>query len=404
MKMSDFNKSSACTSKTKEVLITKTASNRHFDEAIIIKDFFKDIISGQYEWSSKEDLKEEVAASYTDANIDEVEETQAAYVKKITGNIYRYFRSEHRKTIPGKRTIIIPDEPIILDLTKQVITDFDGAENIECRIDAIDNYSEKNILEGIIFKKGASKIGKTASAYKNVYNDIPLNLMRLALRQYADTFLQPGEKVSIIASYYYSAKQSDKSDSNYIDDYFGSDCPTRSISETYTKLPDGAVYGSEAYPFSDLDKEFFELLDKWATGYEKCDMDEEKDCKGCKDYWICHYAPAPKSVKEEKALKKREKCVLSDEQKEIVNAQEGIFICNAVPGSGKTETAIKQRTVSIILNELEDVKAKYLAGEDIKDLISVNAEFNTMDDGAYRVARDKRGTTRDGKLPSDWVE
>lgn len=375
MKTSDFSKSSGCTSRTKDVVLTKTASNRFFDEAIIFKDYCKDIIAGDCEIASKDELFDEVMASYTDANIDDIEETQEGYAKKLTNKIYRYYRSEKRKTVPGKRTIILPEEAFRLDLTDMVEVDFEGAEDIECRIDAIDNYSEKSIIEGIVYKQGLPKLGKTATAYHNVHNEIPLQLMRLALRQYADTILQEGESVNIIASYYYGAKTADRSDSAYLDDYFGESCPIRSLSEKYTKLPKDAKYGSEQYPYSDEDKNLIELLSKWATGYEKCDLDEEKDCKSCKDYWICHYEVAPTPLTEEKSIKKREKCVLSDEQQLIVDSQAGVFICNAVPGSGKTETAIKQRTVSIILNELADIEKRYLAGEDIKIEESKTSEW-----------------------------
>ena len=381
--MSDFSKNNACTSRTSEVVITKTASNRHLDEAIIWKDFCKDIISGEYKVGKKEDLIEEVAACYTDANIDDIEETQESYVKKLASAIWRYGRSEKRRTVPGKCTIVIPNEPITLDLTDFVEVDFEGAEAVDVRIDAIVNYSEKNILEGIIYKKGLPKLGKTASAYNNVYNDIPLNLVRLALRKYADTFLDKGQQVSIVASYYYSQKTSDRSDSSYVDDYFYSSEPTRSVSETYTKIdPAKGKYGDENHPYSEADENLRELLAKWATGYEKCDLDEDKDCSACKDYYICHYEVAPKAIEVEKSIKKRERCELSDEQKVIVNARKGIFICNAVPGSGKTETAIKQRTVSIIFDELKELEERYLAGEDVAVPLSPMANW-VKDDGSH---------------------
>lgn len=377
MKLSDFTKVNSCTNRSADVVVTKTATSRHLDEAIIAKDFCKDIISGEYTVGKLDELIDEVAASYSDSTIDDIEETQASYVKKLASCIWRYGRSEHRKTSPRKRTIVIPEKPIAIDVTSMIEVDFEGAEQIDCRIDAIDNYSEKNILEGIIYKKGLPKLGKTSAAYHNVDNEIPLHLMRLALRKYADSFLKVGEKVTIIASYYYMSKTIDRSDSKYIDDYFGESCPIRSLSETYERLPEGAKYGSDEHPYSKLDEELISLLAKWATGYEKCDLDEEKDCKACKDYYICHYEVAPKRLSEEKTVKKREKHTLTDEQEIIVNAQEGIFICNAVPGSGKTETAIKQRTISIIEKELDELIKRYESGEDVT--IDVKASYLTMD-------------------------
>lgn len=408
MKLSDFTKANACANKSAEVVVTKTASNRHLDEAIIVKDFFKDILIGDFQWSSYDDLKEEVAASYTDANIDEVEETQEGYVRALTGQIRRFYRSEKRfadKAVEqGLRKIFLPEEPIVLDLTKMLPleVDFEGADEVECRIDCIDDNKNTKIVEGIIVKKGAPKLGKTTSAYHNVFNESPLQMARLALRKYCDTFLQVGESVTIVASYYYAKKSSDKGDSLYADDYYATDCPTRSINEKYTRLPDDAVYGSDQYPLSDADKELIELLDKWATGYEACDMKEDKDCVGCKDYYICKYKQAPKALEEEKAIKQRKKCVLSDEQEAIVNATEGIFICNAVPGAGKTETAIKQRTVNIILGEVNELVEKYESGEDV--VCEYEEKFISKDDGGYQVARKERGTTRDGKLPTDWLD
>ena len=108
-------------------------------------------------------------------------------------------------------------------------------------------------------------------------------------------------------------------------------------------------------------------------------MKEAEDCEGCPDYCMCYYSLAPTAVPATGEKKKRAKCTPTKEQKAIINAREGIFLCNAVPGSGKTETAIKQRTVSIILDELNEIIKKAKAGEDITEYLKPANTYLTKD-------------------------
>jgi len=156
------------------------------------------------------------------------------------------------------------------------------------------------------------------------------------------------------------------------DDYCGSDSPTRSLSETY-KRPKANEKPGE----TQMDEDFKALLDKWATGLEKSDLDEEKDCASCQNYAVCYYKPAPMHyVEEASEVKKRAEYPLNPEQQAIVDFRHGIAQCNAGAGSGKTETAIKARTTAIVLEELDAMIARYESGEDVK-LDTVN--YVTMD-------------------------
>ena len=386
--LSDFKKTKACTHNNEFKLGTK--KGRFFDEAIIVKDFCKDCITGEWSPTTLQELKDEIAMSYSDENIDSIEETQNAFVNKLAKCIWRYGKSEYR------HNAMVP-EAITLDLSDFVVTHFVDDDDIHVKFDVI--VREPGKLEGIIYKPKAPKIGTTGRSYQNVNNTIELHLMRLALRKYADTFLTDGEQIEIYASYYYMSKTGDKTDVPFeLEDYFDSKTPIRSQVETYTKgaisLPlgtNGLTPDTEEYIDEDgdtrtrpvdvtLDQKLQILLDKYAAGFEKCDLNEEKDCKGCQNYCVCYYQPAPIRFEEEKQIKVRKSHQLTDEQQKIVDFRHGVAICNAVPGSGKTETAIKQRTVSIVSEEADAIIAAIESGSMNYNFDEpVEPKFLTMD-------------------------
>ena len=386
--LSDFKKTKACINNNNFEL--KTKKNRFFDEAIIVKDFCKDRITGEWTPTTLQELKDEIAVSYTDENIDTIEETQEAHVTKLAKCIWRYGKSEYRSN--G----MVPDDAIVLDLSNFVHTHFVDDDDIHVKFDVI--VREPGKLEGIIYKPKAPKIGTTGRSYQNVDNTIELHLMRLALRKYADTFLTTGEQIEIYASYYYMSKTGDKTDAPFeLEDYFDSKTLIRSQVETYTKdmivLPSGENLPDEYEEIENADGEIEKkelpltldqklqiLLDKYAAGFEKCDLNEEKDCRGCANYCVCYYQPAPVRFEEEKQIKVRKSHQLTDEQQTIVDFRHGVAICNAVPGSGKTETAIKQRTVSIVSDEADAIIAAVEAGTLNYDFSEPLApKFLTMD-------------------------
>ena len=359
LKLSDFYRKAACVNAERHILDVSTRGNRHLDEAVIVKDVCKQVFSGKLGYHTLDDLIEDISVAYE--NPDEQAETQSSFVEKLAQRLYRRIKSEYR------HDFVVMEKPIKLDLTGYAPVTFAGMDNINVSIDMI--VREKGRLEAIIHKKGEPAIGATARSARNVENELPLHLVRLALRRYADTFIKDGEEVELVASYYYMKKKTDKSDQNIsMDDYFGKDCPIRSQKEMYTRL---------SKVESDLDVICKQLLEKYAIGYEKHELCEDTDCKNCNYYCNCYYKPAPVPVAKVEGNKKRARHVLTDEQQSIVNARQGVFCCNAVPGSGKTETAIKQRSVSIILDELDKVVTKYEAGEDVD--IKPAASYLTMD-------------------------
>jgi len=364
--LSKFSRTSACVTNTRHNSVAlNSKANKHLDEAIIIKDVIKAYLSGDYRYGKLDELEADIAASYTE--VDDISETQKSYEHTLAKQLNRYLKHEYRSKP------IMPEEPIMLDLSEFVTTDFEDSDNIAVRVDAI--FKTSGVLEGVLYKKGAPKLGASGRARRSVNNEIPLYLLLRAMRQYADSVLDEGESVNLIASYYYMKKTKDTSVSAMTEDYFGTDSPTRSLSETYRKP---AYSKGEKYVETDVDKNFKELLDKWATGLEKTDLEEEKDCKSCQNYAVCYYKPAPAHyVEDEVETKKRAEYPLNPEQQAIVDFRKGIAQVNAGAGSGKTETAIKARTVAIVMEELESMISRYESGENI--FIPKQNNYVTMD-------------------------
>ena len=356
--LSNFNRKNACVHNTGSIIKLQSRANRFLDEAIIMKGIIIDYLKGELNFTSVGELEQIIADSYVE--VDDVDVTQTAYEHNLAKQIYRYCKSERRQKTCK---IAFPEAAIVIDLSNFVTTQFDGVEDINVKFDYI--IDDGSTIEGIVLKTGVPKLGTTMKAKRNVHNEIPLYLMIRALR----SLIPANEKRHIIASYYYMKKPKDTSTSAYNDDYFSS-APTRSLIEDWTNIPSA--------PETELDAIFKEQLDKYAVGYEKDELDEESDCKYCPKYAICFYKPVP--VKShELEIKAREKHKLNEEQQAIVDARNGIFIVNAGAGSGKTETAIKQRTVSIIEEELADMITRYENGENIEAEIADDNEMSLDD-------------------------
>lgn len=372
--LSSFNRQSACVEQAKGENIQKTTTraNRHLDEAVIMNDILKDFYKGEFEVTTLEDLQQIVADSYVE--IDDIDVTQESYERMFAKCLLRFMKSEKR--IVGnnrgvKVAVMDADKPLKVDLTDFVKTDFEGADDISVRFLVI--FDDGKNLEGVVFKKGIPQLGTTSRAARNVNNEIPLYLMLRALRE----LVPAGETRKIIASYYYMRKPTDKSTDLIINDDYFNKAPIRELSENYTNVVDSD--GNPVnQPLSDLDILFLDQLDKFATGYEKNELDEEKDCKYCPKHAICYYTPVP-TKSEEMIVKKRAAITPTAEQQAIIDAhgtadEMKIFIVNAGAGSGKTETAIKERTVKICLAELDDMVKRYESGEDIPVPVSDDAE------------------------------
>lgn len=419
-KANRFGKKDFCGSRS-NVSGTSKAS-RALDEAVIIKDFCKDIVGNpDYVLPNRSDLEKEVAASYSDEVIDSVDETQSGYVHALAGQIYRFGKS-WQFDMP-KAKAVIPEEPVMLDLSDSVITDFIDDDEIAVTFDAVVYDPTKGEVTGIVFKRGVPKVTETNRGYSNIYNNVELHLMNLALRKFInqnhDQFgLKVGDKIHVFSAFYYMKKTQDKSDSTYFDDYFVGNCPIRAlgydncgrpdrpeftvsddtdeknflkpalsgsgIKDAFEKMKKGDKEAEQSLRRSTLanmraDIRLIVLLNDAAGGFTKDDMKESEDCESCPDYFMCYYKLAPKPVEEEHVVKKRAKINPTPEQQAIIDARSGIFVCNAVPGSGKTETAVKERTVAIVKEELERVKKMYQNGEDISEYLTPNGIFVTKD-------------------------
>ena len=375
IKASSFNKAGACSSRSG--FYEQSKASRSVDETIIIKDFCKDILSKKYVITSQQDLIDEVAACYSDDVLDEIEETQESNARKIALQIWRYGKSQ-LLNLKKDDEIVIPEEPFIIDISHMIENDFVDSDQIEVKIDAIIINKVEKEIQGIVFKRGTPKLGTTERAYQRVATDIPLHLINYTLEKMADSLFSKGTEITVTSSYYHMKKTSDTSKTVYYVDYFSTGEPTRNLINKYT-IPAPTKYGTDKYPYSKATSDMLDLVNKWATGFDKCDMKEAEDCEGCPDYCMCYYSLAPQRVENSGTKKKRAKVTPTKEQEAIINAREGIFLCNAVPGSGKTETAIKQRTVSIVLEELERIMKKAEKGEDISEYLNPVNSFITKD-------------------------
>lgn len=373
-----FKKRNACVKNKNDGFITKTATNKWFDETVTARQMFEAFIQGEYDPATPEEVLDDIKVSYTEQNIDDVSEVQEAVAKRMAGSMWRLINS----WVDIDKSFV-PEEPIYLDLTDKVeewkSTHFEGEEDIKvqfnCIIDKIDEEAEDDAgsVEGIILIKGSPKLSKTTRGETNVFNDTFLHLMRLALRKYADNKIKEGATCNVIASYYLQ-KTTDKSDSNLRnDDYFKDDNAIRSQVEEYKKPKADGKFEDTEY-----DLMLKDLLEKYAIGYDKCDLKEEKDCVGCPKYFSCYYKDPP--IVDESTMstgvKARGKIPPDEYQEQVENFRHGIAVVDAPPGSGKTEVTT-ERTVMMALEILDEYVKQYESGEDVD--IPVTCNFVTKD-------------------------
>lgn len=378
LKRGDFSKRSGCQNKTP--IVTKAKNNKNFDETLISRQMIEAFINGDYDPATVDEVREDVAICYSEENIDDVKEAQDASVEVLSKTLFRFMNSF---TEPGDQKIFVPKTPIYLDLSDWLdqsaeTVSFYGEDDIEVRFTWIrKDVIETNepcclgTLEGAILRKGKPDIGETSRSRENTANNIYLHIMRHALRKYADTFLLFGQSINIEASYYFLRKSTDKSDMAYeLEDYFKDTAGIRKQVEYYTKMPEGV-----SFPDNTLDEIFREVLNKFATGYEKCDLKEEVDCKGCSNYLSCYFKEPPIPIlsdNNEKGIKARRSIEQDEYQKVVTDYRSGTGIVDAPPGSGKTEITT-ERTVRIAIEMLDELVARYEAGEEVE--VPVSATF-----------------------------
>ncbi len=385
----NFEKRSACQRRTG--IETKKKTNKHFDETLTARQMFEAFIRGEYDPAAYEEVKEDVAVSYSEQNIDDIAEVQDASVTTLSKCMFRLLNSWPYSYGPDSNCFV-PEDSVYLDLTdwldqKEDSTHFDGEDDIEVRFTCVRKDVDEtpgktgNIgtIEGITLRKGSpAGLSKTTRGENNVFNNTWLHLQRLALRRFADSFLEDGQAVTIISSYYFIRKTTDKSDQAYqLEDYFKDDNGIRQLSEIYTKMPEG-----QTFPDTEYDAMLRELLEKFATGYDKCELKEEKDCQGCPEYLSCYFKEPPQVLESSThtGIKARGSIDRDEYQDAVVMYRHGTGVVDAPPGSGKTEVTT-ERTVMMAFEILDELVKRYEAGEDVD--VEVTCKFECKDSRGF---------------------
>ena len=416
MKANKFKKMDACGSKTS--FSGSTAMTRSIAEAVAWKDWCKAVLKWHYDPEDEEGIEpmrledtiELAAASYPDEVCDKNPKTQASYARQLGGQMYRFARYV-RDELPASTIPFFLEEPIVMDISSLVKSEFEGCDEIESTMDVILCDPSTGLIDGITFKRGVPKITQNKGA-DCVDNNIELHLNLLLVRKWAKAHIDDLKAIGfdiedgkefvlpVSASFYYSKKSSDTTDprkTTYFDSY--SETSGRgSIPEAVRMLALAWDINGEIFQkgFTDdatgihvptVDSTLIDLLDQFQGGYTKEDMNEEHDCKGCPSYDICYYKLAPVPITEEEVeIKVRKKCTLSAEQEEVVNFGRTpsdnvqIGIVEAGPGSGKTETA-QERMVQIVKDEVAALKARVESGtiteKELEEWLTPNRPFLT---------------------------
>lgn len=383
-----------------------SVKNSKYDQAIIIKDSVKLVMSGEAEISEIEDLVE----SATSAD-DETTKTSQMKAHNIATKLQRYLKYEHREPHFGKRKTF-ENEYNCLDYAPDVY--FEDSNVIELCVfksgkpvakNTLDPLPEYDVVKDV--DPDAGEIEKqiphvvTTAEYKKKMAVADMYYML----QYGKTLVPDGESRTIRASMVYMTAPKEKADSlNLI---FNPDDQVLSVEIMYSNTPAARDLKE------DFERDYEHLInDVYETGFETCSSD---DCSGCLRQALCEYKPAP-PLQEKKEVTERKKIAPSKAQAEVIGAEEGIFRVNAGAGSGKTE-CITERFATLVrkgthldkilcitftdaaAREMRDRIAGKLMGDGIyisKDDIECMT-FNTF---AYRIVKDFYEDVGFAKLPN----
>ena len=346
--LGSFRKASSCSGAV-NAFKTKKVESRWKDELLIFKSAVIGTIDGSITFRDRKDMYDLVEPSYSDGVVGNIDEYHQQKVERMTDECYRRCVSEHHRVEDGNALV---QKSIKLDLSEFVNTEFEDCDNIIIDFDIV--YKDPGVLTGIVLQKGLPNISATARGERRVDNSIELHLMIKALKKLADEMYPGGTRINLVAAYHFSAKTKDNSLTRE-PLYFGKDEPVRALSEVYTT-------GDKSE--SKLDTKLKELLDGFCTGCDPTQMNEDKDCKGCPNYSLCYYKPAPvhQVIEESSGVKK--KVVHSDEQQAVIDTVSGVSVVNAAAGSGKTATTV-DRIVTLAFKEMDDIVSRIESGEDV---------------------------------------
>jgi len=369
----DFKKQSACVQRPLGLSL-QTANNRFFDESNIAKEMIRAHIKGEYNPIDVNEVRDDIEAAMSDEVIDDIKDNQIAAINRLSEVVWRYINSVKANYYDCQ--FIVPDDPINLDLTqfidKRGCSHFYGDDSIDVKFDFI-AYNNERII-GVIIKRGLPTLNIRTGA-KSPDTDIWLHMMRFALRRFADSRFPKDKSVVICAQYHHLKKPQSKSISTAIstnvltEDYFANDNGIRGLIESYTP---SAQWQFDTYPMSEFDTILLGHLEKYATGYDKCDLKEEDDCKHCPNYLSCYFKAPPVLIESDDdidTIKPRAPIVPDEYQKEVMDIRQGTVLVDAPPGAGKTAVTT-ERTTNMLFEMLDDCVAQYEAGIDIEIPVS----------------------------------
>lgn len=300
-----------------------------FDEEDIIKDV--------------SEIEQIIVDAYTGQTDNDSEKSEEANLGIIAKGCRRYCRWEQSL---GRRD---SDDWAIMFDQRIFVT----AVNCPELVSMIPNLKKKDIMvpfdvifvnekdhkiEGICYKGNTAWLGTGATSKNKPEDDIWFNLMLKAL----ETLVPEEETYSVTASYYHMKPKNvrrEQGDWEFVS--FDHNSSVISFSEDYSNTE---AFKSVPTIQDELLKAALDDL------YEGHDCTPE-DCKSCFLNCSCNFIKSA-DIMEEKEQKKGKKVDPSDDQKKVIDWDNGILVVVAGAGAGKTECSA-EHMLHLILKEID---------------------------------------------------
>lgn len=340
---SDYSRYKLCRKAKKwdNLKLTSPASLA-YDKAIIGGQIITDYLKGDIK---DDEIIDAVCGGLSSENIG-LDETVEKIARKSGQDLLRYFKSEksyRRQFDPSRNVVVAPS--LEFHIGEELFKWAPGAIAIS-----------DNSIEAIVYKMGKPKVNTRTGIKDTPESKADWFPIYCAL-QYAKAFMTlmvetgkiANKPYTLIGSYYYMKKTTDKKDQRDPDFFSDQGGNIVSLSEKH--------YYGEDEKKSELDDKFIPFLEEHEIGVEEC---KEEDCKYCSYRATCKFVKAPQKA-EKKEVKASSKPVPTKAQQaiidEVISGNTPAVKVIAGAGAGKTFT----------MKEL--VRALLLKGADISKIL-----------------------------------
>ena len=324
MKMYQLKANNACKKHRSFAYKSTSQVEDHVRKAHLTVKACKDLIFGKPEKEVRSEFRQGFDELYYPTQITRDAEEDLAWKE-----IIRYVSSE--LSMVHKRVNLKP-MPVDIGVGEDVIVEPDFVTIGDPYVDHIQNIAYDGTINVIKIHSGKPRGASTARQ----------DLAKYAMLKYARQLVGPGKTAMLMATDVYLKRADDAGENSAkpkfaLNFYEAGGNNVISLIETYT--------GGQTEE-TELDLAFKPVIEEFVEGHEAEEC-SDSDCKACDLYDVCHYTEPPIRVNKTHVQKQIRDLMLTADQDEAIEYENGVVRINAGAGVGKT-VVVALRTVTLL--------------------------------------------------------